>query len=132
MYANTKLERWETPVVGALELRIISVVEDGELLVTVAEPSNLDRYRLRFRFQCGTYVTYRSTDDLHSRYLINAKYEGERPCRTFVAEQSEWKQAISLECGMSGQDASLRHYVIWTDDDCIEVLALKPPEIYNF
>jgi hypothetical protein len=133
LYANTKFERWETPIVGALELRTISIIEDGELLVTLAEPSNRDRYRLRFRFDCGTYITYRSTDDVNSRYLIDAKYEGERPCRTFIAEQSEWRQTF-LERGFLSpiEMPILKHFVIWTDDGCVEILALKPPEIYDF
>lgn len=131
MYTNTKLERWETPVIGAHDLRTVSILDDGELLITVEEPSNDERYRLRFRFAAGTYLTYRVTNEMDASQLLDpAKYEGALPCRTFISQQSDWKHTI-LTVSIHGQDAPIKHYVIWTDEDCIEVLALKPPEMYD-
>ena len=131
MYANTKLERWETPIVGAHDLRTVSVVDDGELLITVSEPSNDDRYRLRFRFRAGKYLAYRVTNEIDGCQLLDeARYDGERPCRTFTGEQSDWKERF-LEVSLRGQDVPLKHYVIWTEEDIIEVLASEPPEAYD-
>jgi hypothetical protein len=132
MTADLQLAPWNTTLSRSSQLRSVTIVDDGELLIALEEPGNTRRYRIRVRFP--VYAAYRVTilqflDKLWE--LLDQARTEHGP--TLIVQNSLWTIKL-IETGVftSEKAPSLIHYLIFTDEELIEILSASPPIIYDF
>lgn len=123
MYEGWKLERWETPFSNERLGTLTSLVDDGERLVIMVGDSSGQR----FRFAFTDYPAYRNIQELYRTELWNKLYERNLGS-TLIIPESEWIASLKRE-GFEIYYPDAVHYMICTDDGCVEVLSDTLPEI---
>ena len=124
MYENWKFERWETPVSNERDLGMVSLTDDGEILTIVI---NTGEKHVRFVFT--DYPAYRNIQELYRTELWNKLYQRNLGS-TLIIPESEWIEAFRHDRELLDvYHPNVVHYMINTDDSCVEVLAGEPPEI---
>jgi len=125
MYEDWKIERWETPVSHECLLSIMSLTDDGEKLTIVV--GGLPNKHIRFVFT--DYPAYRNIQELYRTELWNKLYQ-KNLGSTLIVSESEWVESFrqSKEL-LDVYHPNAVHYMICTDDGCVEVLSNEPPEI---
>lgn len=126
MYEGWSICRWETPVVDENRLLMVSLADvDRELVLLLESGRGTGRPRWRVRFR--KYPAYRNIDEAYRTELWNwLDKSGQRLGFTFTVEESpplaSWGTVYLHEL-MPG----IRHYVIATEDDVVEVLSTEEP-----
>ena len=124
MYENWKFERWETPISNERLLSMISLVDDGEKLSIIVGKFP-DSKHVRFVFK--DYPAYRNIQELYRTELWNKLYQ-KNLGSTLIIPQSEWIASFKNEVLIDNFPDAV-HYMICTEDGCIEVLSDAFPEI---
>jgi hypothetical protein len=126
MYRGWKISRWETPIVDVRRVLLVSLVDAGrELTILLERHSSSERLRWRVRFR--KYPAYRNIDEAFRLELWKWLDEsGQRCGSTFTVIESpplaSWETSYLHEVR-----PGVRHYVIATDDDVVEVLSHDAP-----
>lgn len=116
--------RWETPISDAPRPRLIALTQGEGLHIDVDSGGDAAQ---RVRFSFGTVPSYRSTRE---EYRTGAARPGEGLGQTRIIKMSAWiKELREREPLLDAFDPDCEHYVIATEDDCIEVMASSPPKI---
>jgi hypothetical protein len=125
MYEDWEFERWETPVSNERLLSMVSLIDDSEILAIVID--GLPNKRIRFVFT--DYPAYRNIQELYRTELWNKLYRKNLGI-TLIIPKSEWIESFrqSKEL-LDVYHPNAVHYMICTDDGCVEVLSNEPPEI---
>lgn len=126
MYEGWRIRRWDTPVVEEDQLLMVSLVDVDRELVLLFE-SGRDSGRLRWRVRFRQYPAYRNVDEAYRTELWRwLDTSGQRVGFTFTVEESpplaSWG-TVYLHEVMPG----IRHFVIATGDDVVEVLSAEEP-----
>ena len=118
-------ERWETPVSDAVSLAMVSLVDQGGLHITVQDLR--DPIRRRFRFSFQQVPAYRN---ILEEYRLSEPPPSNPVGWTRVDPKSDWLADLrSREPLLDVHSPGCRHYIIATEDDVIDVLALGDPQI---
>ena len=124
MYENWKFERWETPVSEIRDLGMESLIDDGERLTVVI---NTGERHVRFVF--SDFPAYRNIRELYRTELWNKLYQRNLGS-TLLIPESEWVEEFRRDRELLDVcHPNAVHYMINTDDGCVEVLSNEPPEI---
>ena len=126
MYRNWTITRWETPVVDVPRVLLVSLVDAGRELTLLLEGHARDgrpRWRVRFR----DYPAYRNIDEAFRLDLWKWLDESAQRCgSTFTVVESpplaSWATGYLHEL-----PPGVRHYVVTTGDDVVEVLSHHAP-----
>jgi hypothetical protein len=131
MYEGWRIQRWDTPVSDNGANRMVSLVDDGELAITLEDAHSPQRLRWRFVFQ--KYPAYRNILEEHRLELWQHLDETKQRCgNTFSVLDSPWIASFRpREPLLDVYYPALVHYVITTGDDVVEVLSPQPPQIEN-
>ncbi|MEX1255946.1 MAG: hypothetical protein WEE64_16570 [Dehalococcoidia bacterium] len=110
-------------------MAMVSLVDDGELSVTVQGIRDPEARRLRFTF--SRFPAYRNIMEEY-RLELWERLSGtqDQLGRTLIVADSPWVAALREKEPLLGvHRPTLVHYVICTEDDVVEVLAPDPPEM---
>ncbi len=126
MYKGWGISRWETPVVDEDRLLLVSLADADQELVLLLESGRapgLPRWRVRFR----QYPAYRNIDEAYRTDLWSWLDEsGQRLGSTFTVQESpplaSWGTVY-----LHDVVPRIRHFVIATGDDVVEVLSSEEP-----
>jgi len=123
MYHDWQIERWETPVVDCNRLLLLSLVDAGRELVMIFVARN-SKYCVRF----SNYQAYRNIDEAYRTDLWHWLDKSNQRCGfTFLVKENppfhSWG-TVYLHTVLP----DVRHYVIATDDDAVEVLSTCVPK----
>lgn len=126
MYEGWSICRWETPVVDEDRLLMVSLGDVDRELVLLLESARAPgrpRWRVRFR----QYPAYRNIDEAYRTDLWGwLDKSGQRLGFTFTVEESpplaSWG-TVYLHEVIPG----IRHFVIATEDDVVEILSAEEP-----
>jgi hypothetical protein len=124
-----KFKRWETPVSDAKSLAMVSLLDNGELSITVQNARDPERRRFRFTFK--NYPAYRN---ILEEYRTGRSEEfidtSGKIGWTRIILESPWLASFKKsEPLLEELNPGLVHYEICTEDDVVEVLANEPPEV---
>jgi hypothetical protein len=126
MYEGWSICRWETPVVDEDRLLMVSLDDVDRELVLLLE-SGRDPGRPRWRVRFRQYPAYRNIDEAYRTDLWAwLDKSGQRLGFTFTVEESpplaSWGTVYLHEVV-----PRIRHFVIATEDDVVEVLSAEEP-----
>lgn len=129
MYEGWTFERWETPISDLQSIAMVSLVDDGELTITVEDVMGATRSRWAFRFARAP--IYQNIPEEYRLELWRHVHErGKRYGWTVRVPNSPWLfQLKANEALMDVHDPSLQHFQIGSEDDIIDVLSAKAPDI---
>ena len=129
MYEGWRFERWETPVSDLKSIAMVSLVDDGELTITVEDFRDPARPRWSFRFDRAP--IYRNILEEYRLELWELVHQNEhRYGWTVTIPDSPWLASLQeKESLIEVHDPGLRHFQIGTEDDVIDVLSPTTPEI---
>jgi hypothetical protein len=128
MYEGWTVIRWETPVADIQRLYLVALSDSHRELTVLLEAARAPgrpRWRLRFR----NYPAYRNIDEGYRTELwawLDAS--GQRCGSTFVVQEP--KPFVSWGTGdyLQAMKPGMRHFVVSTEDDVIEVLSAGEPQ----
>jgi hypothetical protein len=128
MYQNWRLHRWSTPMGDAEYLRMESLTDNGRLVIVLQDLGTNQNYRVTFK----NYPAYRNIMEEHRGTLWTKRPEISEPDATGWTLLVEGSDLVSEL--MPGIEAyfdvnRLKHYLIITADDVIEVLSDTEPTI---
>jgi hypothetical protein len=127
LYDGWREERWETPVSDAGSLRLVALLDDGSLHLTLEDAHDAERRRWRITFpQTAGYV------NLLEEYRVRLweLLRGERLGWTVRVIGSPWVALLRSTEGMiQTVHPQLRHFQVRTEDDVIDVLTSIDPII---
>lgn len=126
MYEGWRISRWETPVVDAARLAMVSLADVDHELVVVFEAVHVpDRPRWRVRFR--QYPAYRNIDESHRTNLWHwLDQSKQRVGFTFTVEESP-RFASWGSVYLHDVLPRAKHFVIATEDDVVEVISAQVP-----
>lgn len=117
--------RWDTPVSDAGSLRMVSLVDDGTLTITLEDAHSEHRDRWRFTFP--RVVGYLN---LLEEYRTVMPGKPPWPGWTVQVHDSPWSAyLLRTESMLELHYPHVQHYQIRTEDDVIDVLTEGPPAI---
>jgi hypothetical protein len=127
MYEGWRIERWDTQLSDRSAVLMVSLVDEKQLTVTVEDTRSPKRERWQFVF--ARYPAYRNILEEHRMGLWHhLDQSGQRCGYTFIVLDSPWIESFRpQESLLDAFYPTLKHYVIATDDDVIEVLSPEPP-----
>ena len=118
-------EKWETPFEKCNRISMGLLKDDGDLTIRLCDVSTeIDViYELTFM----DFVAYKSTNEsfLNEFWKIRENDIG----HTFTVVNSEWIEELLNDPIFQDHSKGVKHYVIVTLDECVEILAKSPPEI---
>ena len=124
LYDNWLLERWETPVSDAQNLTLISLTDTQGILCIILE----DQHERRFQISFTRYPGYRNLLEEYRTELWGLYARTSRPECTLQVISSSWIQELKQhEPLLDVQFPNLKHLLIITGDDVIEVLSDETP-----
>jgi hypothetical protein len=125
MYKGWKIKRWDTPVSDVSSLVMVSLIDDGMLSITFEAPQLSNRPRWCFTFK--KYPAYRNIMEEYRMGLWeHLDQSNQRLGHTFIVERSPWIDSFQSEDPLiEFYNTDLIHYVISTEDDVIEILAIS-------
>jgi len=124
-YYSWSIANWETPLSRAESLRLETLVDSQQLVITMQDIQEERRPRFCVTFQ--KYPAYRNINESYRNTLWKLK-PGEIGW-TFVVENSDWIRELKADPVFETQFPAATHYVICTEDDVIEVISSTPPTI---
>ena len=118
--------RWDTPVSGARSLRLVSLVDDGALRLTLEDAGDPDRRRWTFVFASAP--AYRNVREelrlgLWAGGAGRVGWTARVPASPWLARLREAEPLLDVH------HPGLAHFRIATEDDVIDVLSALAPEI---
>ena len=124
MYDGWKPRRWETPVSDVQGLMMVSLVDDGTLTITLEDERNR-----RFQFRFSNYPVYRNILEEYRTKLWDLVKGMQGPLgQTWLVLDSPWIASLQeAEPLLEIHSPNLKHYVVCTGDDVIEVLSNEKP-----
>jgi hypothetical protein len=131
MYEGWRLERWETPVSDAESVGMVSLADGNEgLAITLDARDSRHRWH-RWRLVFERHPAYRNIMEEFRLELWRHRDEtGQRCGWTFVVPDSPWVAAFKLdEELLEVWYPTIKHFVISTEDDVVEVLSPEPPRV---
>jgi hypothetical protein len=128
MYDNLKIKRWETPISDSKELGMVSL-HDNASTNTLEVLLNDGKKEIRVTF--NNYPAYRNILEEFRTKLWNHLTETSQRCGwTFEVVESTWVEELQKDESMlEFHFPGLRHFVISTGDDVIEILSDLEPQI---
>ncbi|MET0400190.1 MAG: hypothetical protein ABW277_25595 [Longimicrobiaceae bacterium] len=122
------VERWETPVSDARSLRLVSLVDDGALRLTLEDAA--DPVRRRWTFVFASVPAYRNVREELRLGLWAGGAGADRVGWTARVPGSPWLARLrEAEPLLDVHHPGLVHFRIATEDDVIDVLSALAPEI---
>ena len=116
--------RWDTPGSDARSLVMVSLVDRGELCVTVVDMQTPDEL-LDFRF-----VSVAAYRNILEEYRLTEGLDVPSTGWTVIVNNSEWlEQLEDVEDLFRDEQKGSVHYMIITEDDVIDILSSRLPEI---
>lgn len=127
MYEGWTLEKWPTPISDVESLSMVMLVDDGTLSIIVQVNGVTPKW---FRCVFSKYPAYRNIleefrTELWERLEQKKQYLG----WTAIVNNSQWVSSFSREPLLKEHYPQLKHYLICTEDDVIEVLSPQDPEM---
>jgi len=129
VYENWTPVTWETPVSHVESLAMVSLVDDGELRVTLEDARSSPRRRWRFTF-------YRSPmyqnvlEEYREELWARIRDMGLEHCWTRTVPDSAWLAALKeREPWVDILEPGLIHYQIATEDDVLDIACASDPMI---
>ena len=124
-----KIERWETPVSAAKSLAMVSLLDNGNLSITVQDLRDPERRRFCFTFK--NYPAYRNMlEEYQTSLWEEVKDESGEAGWTRIIRESRWLASLKeTEPFLEESNPGLLHYMICTEDDVVEILSNEPPEV---
>ena len=126
MYSTWQISRWETPVVDMSRLLMVSLTDARqELIIVLEDARSLARARWQVTFR--GYPAYRNIDESYRLALWRWLDESGQRCGfTFTVEETP--RLASWHTGhLHVVSANIRHFVVATEDDVIEILSTEEP-----
>lgn len=118
-------ERWHTPVSDAQSLAMVSLLDQNGLHMTLDDLQ--DPARRRFKFVFRRIAAYRN---ILEEYRMSESSPPHGTGWTVTVSDSPWLAELwTEEPLLDVHSAGCLHYVIVTEDDVIDILCPKPPEI---
>ena len=129
MYHEWQITRWETPLSDLKSVAMASLVDDGQLSITVEAPREDGRPRWHVTFE--TYPGYRNLlEQFRLELWTHLDSTRQRFGTTFTVADSPWIKTLRETEGVfDSYYPEIEHYVVLTEDDVIEVLSPDPPSI---
>lgn len=124
--SNERYVHWSTELNLPRELAVVAVadVDDG-LTVTLGPASGAEPLAV---VQFGDFVAYRNINESFRVRTWNRVRPGEA-CGMLVVENSAWLEWLMAESSGVLDDCGLKHYAIYTGDDCIDVASQTEPTV---
>ena len=104
-----------------------SIVDDHDGLTYALKDPFSDEILFRVVFRDA--ISYRAADE----GVLLAYWQGEMPDKAyavwevFSSEYIRWLEEVS--CGANLEEDGIRHFIVPTENQCLEVLSLREPEI---
>jgi hypothetical protein len=125
MYEDWEFERWETPVSNEPLLSMVSLFDDGEKLTIVIDGTS----NKHVRFVFTDYPAYRNIQELYRTELWGKLYR-KNLGSTLIISKAEWIESLRrTDKLVDVYHPNAVHYLICTEDGCVEILTNQPPEI---
>lgn len=128
LYAGWTVQRWDTPVSDARSLRLVSLLDDGALHLTLEDAGAPDRPRWRITFTAV--LGYLNLLEEYRLELWSRRATAERVGWTTRILNSPWlallRQSESL-VEIHHPDAI--HYQVGTEDDVVDVCSSAEPVV---
>lgn len=125
LYQEWKFTRWETPVSDVQHLFMVSLVDaKGQLTI------NLSTFPEKFQYELtlNRYPAYRNILEEYRLELWAALTGAQATGYTLIVADSPWIEELKEhEPLLSVLHPQLRHYIISTSDDVIEILTDEEP-----
>jgi hypothetical protein len=130
LYDNWVFERWDTPVSDAQSLALVSLTDvQGTLSIVLEDQRHPQRHRFQVDFT--RYPGYRNLLEEYRLELWDALAGTTATGWTLLVVVSPWIAEIKQhESLLDVLYPNLKHYLISTEDDVIEVLSDETPTIY--
>lgn len=129
MYQAWQITRWDTPLSDLKSVAMVSLVDDGELSITFEAPRETGRPRWCVTFR--TYPGYRNLlEEFRLELWSHLDSTNQRCGSTFTVANSPWIETLrTRESLFDTYYSRIKHYVLSTEDDVIEVLSPNAPRI---
>jgi len=127
LYNNWVLKRWETPISDIQRLALVSLTDTRGVLSLVLE-DQCDPLRRRFHVDFTRYPGYRNLLEEYRLELWQALAETGATGRSLQVTVSPWIAELKEhEPLLDAEFPNLKHWLISTEDDVIEVLSDATP-----
>ena len=127
MYQGWQIEKWGTPLSEVTNPVFESLVQDKEALKIEIIGNNSQRWLFLFNSHCPA---YRSVDEIYKMELWSYLAQtNQRFGATFIVKNSSWVKHYQKSKFLTNRIPDLEHYVITTDNNIIEILTDKKPQI---
>ncbi len=127
LYTNWVLERWETLITDAKSLVLVSLV-DMHGILSIQLEAQRDTHQRRFQVDFTRYPCYRNLLEEYRLELWEAHGETGSAGWTFQIRCSPWIAELEQhEPLFATVFPNLKHFLICTEDDVIEVLSDETP-----
>jgi hypothetical protein len=127
---NNKLTLWTLPgleMAGKIHASVEAVHDDYEgfrIIVKVEKPQ-----LIILKLEFGAVLSYRNTVE---SYLLELWHQQEQSIYGkvfYLIENSEYVKFVNRTALEIYKDWDIKHYAIFTNTDCVEILATQPPTI---
>jgi hypothetical protein len=122
------LSAWETPFGHVQSLAMVSLLDVKGLDIIVQQRRDPARRRWRVSFPPNSVGAYRNMDEAHRPELWGPSPSG----WTAIVVDSPWFAEMReprLFWDPPGEPTAWVHYVLMTEDDCVDILADWPPTV---
>jgi hypothetical protein len=130
-YDSWEVERWDTPVSDLAGLVLVGLVDHRGLHLILEEARSSARARWAMRFD--HYPAYRNVPEEYRSALWDHLDQSKQRCGcTFVVTNSPWITSLRRSEGVfAASETSLQHFVVATEDDVVEILSDKEPQMHR-
>jgi hypothetical protein len=130
VYQDWRIKRWDTPIADINAIGLVSLTDASRKLEIVVEAFR-QPIRSRWRFTFTSYPCYRNIMEEYRLSLWKYLDDSNQRCGfTFTVEQSPWIASFEPSEPLLAQNhKKLRHFVICTEDDILEVISNDEPQI---
>ena len=127
MYQGWQIEKWKTPISETANPAFESLVQDKESLKIEIIGDDSQKWLFLFTSHCPA---YRSIDETYKMELWSyLDKTNQRFGSTFIVENSSWVKQYQESKFSTEVATKLKHYVLATNNNFIEILTDKNPQI---
>lgn len=127
--SKVRVINWSTDLSHADSIRVKKIVDDTKhlrLYLFAIKGQVFEQYEVVFT----SYPCYRNINESYQNDLWKFLHECNiKTGWTFILENSNWKKELNKDSIFKFEYPEIKHYVISTEDDVIEVLSDKAPVI---